>query len=128
MAKLGKRTISDWMIGAHPVNSYKVRVPDPAVKRRRRTGKDIRRMIAQALNRVRHDGRTVYLSADTYKGRPKPKTLYRIKLFKYNYYVLCLQQRVLSLFTSEMIVGDARKGNLIFRDEQPFEELMSDYG
>ena len=128
MAKIGKHTISDWMIGTHPVNSYKVRVPDPAVKRRRRTSKDIRRMIAQALNRVRHDGRTVYLNADTYKGRPKPKTLYRIKLFKNDYYVLCLQQRVLSLFTSEMIVGDTRNGNLIFRDEQPFEELMSDYG
>jgi hypothetical protein len=85
-------------------------------------------MIAQALNRVRDDGRTVYLCACTYKGRPKPKTLYRIQLFKNEYYVLCLQLRILSLFTSDMIVSDACKGNLVFRDEQPFDELMADYG
>ena len=59
MAKIGKRSRSDWMIGTHPVNSYKERVPDPAVKRKRRSSKDIRRMIAQALNRVEQDGRTV---------------------------------------------------------------------
>jgi hypothetical protein len=128
MAKIGKRTASNWMIGTHPVNTYKIRVPDPAVKRGRRSSRDIRRMIAQALNRVRDDGRTVYLCACTYKGRPKPKTLYRIQLFKNEYYVLCLQLRILSLFTSDMIVSDACKGNLVFRDEQPFDELMADYG
>lgn len=127
MAKIGKRTRSDWMIGAHPVNSYKARVPDPAVKRKRRTSREIRRVIAQALNRVKDDGKTVYLCADTYKGRPKPKTLYRIKLFKDDYYVLCSQQQVITLFSSGMITGDARRGDLIFRDEEPFEELASWY-
>ena len=127
MAKIGKRMKSDWMIGAHPVNSYKERVPDPAVKRRRRTGKEIRRMIAQALNRVKDDGRTVYLSAGDYRGRPKPKTLYRIELFKETYYVLCVQQQVITLFTAEMIAGDARRGGLIFREEDPFETLLPYY-
>ncbi len=127
MAKIGKRSHSDWMIGAHTVNSYKDRVPDPAVKRKRRTSKDIRRVIAQALNRVRDDGRTVYLSADDYKGRPKPKTLYRIEIFKNDYYVLCSQWQVITLFTAEMVAGDARHGRLVFRDESPFEELMSHF-
>lgn len=127
MAKIGKRTKSDWKIGAHPVNSYKARVPDPAVRRKRRSSKDVRRMIAQALNRVKHDGRTVYLCADNYRGRPKPKTLYRVELFKNGYYVLCCEQQVITLFTSEMIVGDTKKGNLTFRDEEPFEELLPCY-
>ena len=127
MAKIGKRTKSDWMIGAHTVNSYKERVPDPAVKRKRRNSRDIRRVIAQALNRVQHDGRTVYLNADTYNGNPRPKTLYRIELFKDGYYVLCLQQRVLTLFTYDMMANDARRGGLIFRDEAPFEELSAYY-
>lgn len=127
MAKIGKRTKSDWKIGAHPVNSYKARVPDPAVRRKRRTSKEIRRVIAQALNRVRNDGRTVFLSADSYRGRPKPKTMYRVELFKNNYYVLCSQQQVITLFTSDMVAGDSRKGNLVFRDQAPFEELMSYY-
>lgn len=127
MAKVGKRTKSDWMIGAHTVNSYKSRVPDPALKRNRRTGKDIRRVIAQALNRAQHDGRTVYLCADNYKGRAKPKTLYRIEMFKEDYYVLCIEQQVVTLFTSDMIAGDARQGRLVFRDEEPFEELSSFY-
>ena len=127
MSKKGKRTRSDWMIGAHPVNSSKSRVPDPAVKRKLRNSKDIRRVIAQALNRVKYDGRTVYLCADTYKGRPKPKTLYRVELFKDNYYVLCSENHVITLFTSQMITGDARKGNLTFRDELPFEELTTHY-
>jgi hypothetical protein len=125
MAKKGKRTKSDWTIGAHSVNAYKKRVPDPAVERKRRTSKDIRRMIAQALNRVKDDGRTVYLSADTYNGRPKPKKLFRVELFKKDYYVLCVDQQVITLFTSEMITNDARRGNLRFRDETPFEELKS---
>ena len=125
MAKIGKRTASDWLIGAHPVNRYKDRVADPAVDRRRRNGKDIRRMIAQALNRVKQDGRTVYLCADTYKGRPKPRTLYRIELFKDDYYVLCSSQRVITLFSPDMIARDIRRGGLIFRDEEPFAELES---
>jgi hypothetical protein len=116
------------MIGAHPVNSYKARVPDPALKRKRRNAKDIRRMIAHALNRVKNDGRTVYLCAETFKGRPNPKTLYRIELFKEDYYVLCSQHRVITLFTSEMIEADARRGGLVFRDEEPFEELAQYFG
>lgn len=127
MAKIGKRTKSDWMIGAHPVNSYKERVADPAVKRKRRSSKEICRVIAQALNRVKYDGRTVYLTADSYRGRPKPKTLYRIELFKDNYYVLCSEQRVITLFSAEMIESDARRGNLVFRETSPFGELKACY-
>ena len=127
MAKVGKRTRSDWMIGAHPVNSYKRRVADPAVKRKRRSSKDICRVIAQALNRVKGEGRTVYLDSDSYKGRSKPRTLYRIELFKDRYYALCYEERVLSLFSSDMIAGDARRGDLVFRDEEPFEELAPYY-
>jgi hypothetical protein len=127
MAKIGKRTRSNWTIGAHTVNSYKNRVPDPAVKRKRRTSKEIRRVIAQALNRVQDDGRTVYLSAETYKGESKPKTLYRIELFKNDYYVLCIQQQVVTLFTADMIAGDAQRGGLIFRDQAPFESLAAYY-
>ena len=123
MSKFGKRSRSNWTIGAHTVNSYKKRVPDPAVKRKRRSSREIRRVIAQALNRVQDNGRTVYLCADSYKGNPKPKTLYRVELFKENYYVLCLQQQVMTLFTSEMIAGDAQRGGLVFRDEAPFKEL-----
>jgi hypothetical protein len=127
MAKKGKRTISDWMIGAHPVNSYKTRVADPALKRKNRSSKDICRIIAQALNRVKYGGRTVYLSADNYQGCLKPKTLYRIELFRDIYYVLCSQQRVITLFSSEMIANDAGRGGLVFRDEEPFEEIASCY-
>jgi hypothetical protein len=127
MAKIGKRSKSNWTIGAHTVNSYKARVPDPAVKRKRRTSREIRRVISQALNRVQDNGRTVYLCADSYKGNPKPKTLYRVELFKDNYYVLCIQKQVVTLFTSEMIAGDARRGGLVFRDEAPFEELTAYY-
>lgn len=124
MAKIGKQIRSDWKIGAHSVKSYKERVPDPAVKRRRRTSKDIRRMIAQALNRVRKDGRTVYLCADSYNGNPKPKTLYQIKLFKKDFYVLFIQHQVITLFSEEMITSDSRRGNLVFRDNAPFAELQ----
>ena len=127
MAKDGKRTKSNWSIGAHSVNSYKDRVADPAVKRKRRSSKEIRRVIAQALNRVRYDGRTVYLHADSYKGSPKPKTLYRVQLFKDYYYVLCIQQQVITLFSPEMIARDAQRGGLVFRDDAPFEELASYY-
>ena len=127
MAKVGKRTRSNWSIGAHTVNAYKSRVPDPAVRRKRRTSKDIRRVIARALNRVQHDGRTVYLNADTYKGTSKPKTLYQIELFKKEYYILCVQQQVVTLFTPDMIENDARRGGLYFRDEAPFETLSPCY-
>lgn len=127
MAKIGKQIKSDWMIGAHPVNSYKDRVADPALKRKRRSSKEIRRVIAQALNRVRSDGRRVYLCADSYRGRPKPKTLYRIELFKDNYYVLCSESRVITLFSSDMVAGDAQRGELSFPDEAPFKELASYY-
>jgi len=127
MAKVGKRTRSDWKIGTHPVNAYKARVPDPAVERRRRTAKEIRQVIAQALNRVKKDGRTVYLVADDYKGNPKPKTLYRIELFRSAYYVLCIQQQVISLFTSDMIRSDVSRGGLIFRDSAPFADLAACY-
>jgi hypothetical protein len=109
------------------VNSYKARVSDPAVKRKRRSGNDIRRVIAKALNRVKYDGRTVYLSADSYQGKPKPKTMYRVELFKEDYYVLCVQQQVITLFTSDMVNNDSRKGNLIFRDQEPFRELSHWY-
>ena len=123
MAKIGKQIKSDWKIGAHSVNAYKERVPDPALRRRKRTGKDIRRVIAQALNRVKDDGRRVHLTADTYNGRPNAKTLYRVELFKSDYYVLCVQQQVITLFTSDMIQGDARRGNLTFLDREPFDGL-----
>ena len=127
MAKFGKRTRSNWSIGTHTVNAYKSRVPDPAVRRKRRTSKDIRRVIAQALNRVKDDGRTVYLNAEAYKGKSKPKTLYQIELFKKDYYILCVQQQVVSLFTPDMVENDARRGGLYFRDEAPFEALNAYY-
>jgi hypothetical protein len=127
MAKVSKRVKSDWKIGAHTVNSYKERVADPAVKRKRRTSKDIRRVLAQALNRVRNEGKTIYLSAEDYRGNPKPKTLYRIELFKEEYYVLCISQSVITLFSAEMIKNDARRGGLVFRDDVPFEELEPCY-
>ena len=127
MAKISKRVKSDWAIGAHTVNSYKKRVIDPAVKRKRRNSKDIRRVIAQVLNRVKKDGKRIYLSADSYKGNPKPKILYRVELFKMDYYVLCIQQQVVTLFSPDMIANDARRGGLVFRDEKPFEELTPFY-
>jgi hypothetical protein len=127
MAKTCKRVKSDWLIGAHTVNSYKQRVPDPAVKRGRRSSKEIRRVIAQALNRVKEDGKTIYLNADSYQGNPKPKTLYRVELFKKQFYVLCVQQQVVTLLCSEMIANDVRRGGLVFWDERPFEELVSYY-
>ena len=128
MSKVGKRTKSNWSIGAHSVNAYKKRVADPAVTRKRRNSKEIRRVLAQALNRVKQEGKEVYLSAGNYKGRPKPKTLYRVELFKERYYILCAQHQVISLFTSEMITGDSEKGHLIFRNEDPFDELAALFG
>ena len=127
MAKFSKRTRSDWMIGPHPVYSYKTRVPDPAVKRNRRKANDIRRMISKALNRVKNEGRTVYLRSDTYKGQKRPRTLYRIQLFEEDFYVLCTDFRVITLFTADMIESDARRGGLEFHNEEPFEELAPYY-
>ncbi|MGD9211408.1 MAG: hypothetical protein PVI90_11555 [Desulfobacteraceae bacterium] len=127
MAKIGKRVTSNWMIGAHPINSYKARVADPALKRKRRNSKEICRIISQALNRVKSNGRTVFLSSDSYQGNLRPKTLYRIELFKHYYYVLCVKQRVITLFTEDLITGDACRGDLVFRDEAPFGELASYY-
>lgn len=123
MAKSSKRVISDWAIGTHTVNSYKDRVADPAVKRKRRNARDIKRVIAKALNQVKHDGRQVYLDSEKYRGKSKPRTLYRVELFKMVYYILCMQSRVVSLFSSDMIANDARRGGLVFRDEKPFDEL-----
>ncbi len=123
MAKNGKRVMSDWGIGAHTINSYKERVRDPAVRRKRRNSKDIKRVIAQALNQVKDDGKPVYLESDSYRGKPKPKTLYRVELFKMVYYILCIQQQVVTLFSSDMVMNDVRRGCLVFRDERPFEEL-----
>jgi hypothetical protein len=124
MAKISKQVKSDWSITTHSVNSYKKRVADPAVKRNRRTSKEIRRVIAQALNRVKKEGKAIYLNADCYKGSLKPKTLYRVELFKGVYYVLCIQQQVVTLFSLDMITNDARRGGLVFRDEKPFQELV----
>ena len=124
MAKNGNRTRSDWSIGAHTVNSYKERVADPAYRRNRRTAKEIRRMIAQALNKVRNEGKTIYLTASNFKGKARPKTLYRVSLFKDVYYVLCIENQVVTLFSSEMIFNDARRGDLVFRDAAPFDELI----
>ena len=50
MAKVRKMVKSDWAIGAHTVNSYKARVGDPAVKRKRRSSKEICSVLARALN------------------------------------------------------------------------------
>lgn len=107
MAKISKRVNSDWSIGTHTVNSYKERVLDPAV--------------------VKKDGKRVYLTADNYKGNPKPKALYRVELFNMDYYVLCIHRHTVSLFSSDMIANDARRGGLVFRDETPFEELTLFY-
>ncbi len=123
MSKFGKCVESDWRIGAHTVNAYKKRVPDPAVRRKRRNAKDIRRVIAKALNEVKDGGKQVYLDSEGYRGNPKPKTLYRVEIFKMAYYVLCMQQQVVTLFSSDMIANDSRRGGLVFRDEKPFDEL-----
>lgn len=127
MAKVAKRVKSDWSIGAHTVNAYKKRVGDPALKRNRRNAREIRRVLAQALNRAKQSGKTVYLSASDYRGNPKPKTLYQVELFKQDFYLLCVQNQVISLFTSQMIENDAQRGGLVFRDEMPFDELSGYY-
>ncbi len=123
MAKVGKRVRSDWHIGAHTVNSYKARVGDPAVKRKRRKSKEICTVIARALNKVRDHGRDVEIRAEGYNGKQKIKQLYKISLFKSDYYILCSQRQVITLFTHEMIENDAKRGGLTFLESKPFEEL-----
>ncbi len=123
MAKVGKRVRSDWRIGAHTVNSYKARVGDPAVKRKRRKSKEICTVIARALNKVRDQGRNVEIRAEGYNGKQKIKQLYKISLFKSDYYILCSQRQVITLFTHEMIESDARRGGLTFLESKPFDEL-----
>ena len=123
MAKVGKRVRSDWSIGAHTVNSYKARVSDPAVKRKRRKSKEICTVIARALNKVRDQGRNVEIRAEGYNGKQKIKQLYKISLFKSDYYILCSQNQVITLFTHKMIESDAKRGGLTFLESKPFDEL-----
>ena len=105
MAKVGKKVRSDWAIGAHTVNSYKARVDDPAVKRKRRSSKEICGILARALNKVKgYYGRDVDVRSERFNGKAKIKQLYKINLFKSNYYILCSNQVAITLFTSEMIV------------------------
>ena len=127
MAKVGKRVRSDWAIGTHTVNSYKARVGDPAVKRKRRSSKEICSVLARALNKVRGYGRDVDVRSEGFNGKAKIKQLYKINLFKSDYYVLCSNQVVITLFTSEMIENDAKRGGLIFLGAEPFEELKNYY-
>ena len=127
MAKVGKRVKSDWAIGAHTVNSYKARVDDPAVKRKRRSSKEICSVLARALNKVKDHGRDVDVRSERFNGKAKIKQLYKINLFKSNYYVLCSNQVVITLFTSEMVENDAKRGGLIFLRTEPFEELKNYY-
>ena len=127
MAKAGKRVKSNWAIGAHTVNSYKARVGDPAVKRKRRTSKDICGVIARALNKVKNHGRDVDIRSERFNGKAKVRQLFKINLFKSDYYVLCSNYVVITLFTSEMVENDARKGGLTFLSCEPFEELKNYY-
>jgi hypothetical protein len=127
MAKVGKKVYSDWCIGAHTVNSYKTRVDDPAVKRKRRSSKEIRTVIGRALNKVKDQGKDVDIRSEGYNGREKIKQLYKITLFKSDYYVLTSGNVVITLFTTEMIENDAKKGLLAFLEGESFEELKSYY-
>ena len=127
MAKAGKRVKSNWAIGAHTVNSYKARVGDPAVKRKRRTSKEICGVLARALNKVKKHGRDVDIRSEKFNGKANIKQLYKINLFKSDYYVLCSNYVVITLFTSEMVENDARKGGLTFLSGEPFEELKNYY-
>ena len=127
MAKAGKRIKSNWAIGAHTVNSYKARVGDPAVKRKRRTSKDICGVIARALNKVKNHGRDVDIRSERFNGKAKVRQLFKISLFKSDYYILCSNYVVITLFTSEMVEIDAKKGGLTFLSCEPFEELKNYY-
>jgi hypothetical protein len=127
MAKIGKRVCSDWCIGTHTVNSYKIRVGDPAVRRKRRTSQEIRTVISRALNKAKNQGKNVDIRSEEYKGKDKIKQLYKIELFKSNYYALASGNMVISLFTSDMVENDAKTGGLSFLDGDPFEELKTHY-
>ncbi|MBW2607783.1 MAG: hypothetical protein JRD05_09135 [Deltaproteobacteria bacterium] len=127
MAKAGKRVKSNWAIGAHTVNSYKARVGDPALKRKRRTSKEICRLLARALNKVKNNGRDVDIRSENFNGKAKIKQLYKINLFKSDYYILCSNYVVITLFTSEMVKNDAKRGGLTFLIDEPFGELKNYY-
>jgi hypothetical protein len=127
MAKIGKRVCSDWCIGTHTVNSYRIRVGDPAVRRKRRTSQEIRTVISRALNKAKNQGKNVDIRSEEYKGKDKIKQLYKIELFKSNYYALASGNMVISLFTSDMVENDAKRGGLSFLDGDPFEELKTHY-
>lgn len=116
MAKSGKRVKSDWAVTTHGVNSYKKRVNDPAVKRKRRTAKDICTYVAQALNKVKSDGRRVALRSKDYKGKDKVRHLYKINLFKDDYYALCAGTVVITFLTREMVENDIRRGCIEFTE------------
>jgi hypothetical protein len=127
MAKAGKRVKSNWAIGAHTVNSYKARVGDPALKRKRRTSKEICRLLARALNKEKNNGRDVDIRSEKFNGKAKIKQLYKINLFKSDYYILCSNYVVITLFTSEMVENDAQKGGLSFLSGEPFGTLKNYY-
>lgn len=127
MAKAGKRVKSDWAVTTHGVNSYKARVNDPAVRRKRRTSKEICTYLAQALNKVKGEGKRVSLRSDDFKGKDKVRHLYRLTLFKEDYYALCAENVVITLFTREMIENDIRRGGLEFTAGEPFEDLAATF-
>ena len=125
MAKFQKRLSSNWSIGTHTVNAYKERVDDPALKRKRRNANDIRRVLAQALNKARDDGKDVYLYSNSYMGKSKVRRIYQVRLFHRNYYILTVMHNTISLFTDYQIQNDMKRGGLIFIDDVPFEELIN---
>jgi hypothetical protein len=127
MAKFGKRVYSDWNITTHTVNSYKNRVADPALKRKKRKAREIRTVLSRALNRVKNTGKEVDIRSESFRGRSKIRHLYRIHLFKGEYYALCQNNVVITLFTPEMIANDVKKGGLTFIQDEPFRELQPLY-
>ncbi len=127
MAKIGKKIESNWSVGTHTVNNYKRRVNDPALPRKRRTSNEIRTIIARSLNKSKDTGKTVDIRSENFKGKDKIRQLYKVSLFKSSYYVLCVTNVVLTVFTEEMIRNDIKKGLLKFPDEEPFEEFRHIY-
>ncbi len=125
MAKFQKRVSGNWSIGTHTINSYKERVDDPALKRKKRNANDIRKVLSRALNRVRAEGKNVDIHSNVYRGKEKLKRLYRITLFKTDYYILTSLGNTISLFTPAQILNDIRRGGLVFLDNEPFEELKN---
>ena len=125
MAKWQKRVSGNWSIGTHTINSYKERVCDHALKRKRRNANDIRKVLSRSLNKVRDQDRNVDIRSATYIGKESLKQLYRVPLFKTNYYVLAFMHKTISLFTTDQILNDMRRGGLTFFDDEPFEELKN---